>query len=199
MTNLDFLKTKLTLTPSKDKTFFEYKILFVSIIPPHYSTSINVFASNSWQDNSKLPNKYFIKNSYLILAWFYQLQLISNKKPITDDVNNKQLIKFSVLPSKRTHYTLTKAPMAHKKNSKEQYEFKFYFITASFKGQTESSKVVNSCDAAAALLLLIKKFFPTFSTNVLFLKTSRVWFTYHDCTFFNYHLFVTQNKNKRIQ
>jgi hypothetical protein len=49
------------------------------------------------------------------------------------------------------------------------------------------------------LLLLIKKFFPTFSTNVLFLKTSRVWFTYHDCTFFNYHLFVTQNKNKRIQ
>lgn len=199
MTNLDFLKTKLTLTPSKDKTFFEYKILFVSIIPPHYSTSINVFASNSWQDNSKLPNKYFIKNSYLILAWFYQLQLISSKKPITDDVNSKQLIKFSVLPSKRTHYTLTKAPMAHKKNSKEQYEFKFYFITASFKGQTESNKVVNSCDAAAALLLLIKKFFPTFSTNVLFLKTSRVWFTYHDCTFFNYHLFVTQNKNKKIQ
>lgn len=198
MTNVDILKNNFILTPSKDKTYFEYKILFVSIIPPHYSTSLNVFASNSWQDNSKLPNKYFIKNSYLVLAWFYQLQLISSKKPTTENVNNKKLIKFSVLPSKRSHYTLTKAPMAHKKNSKEQYEFKFYFITASFKGQTESNKVVNSCDAAAALLFLIKNFFPTFGTNVLFLKTSRVWFTYHDCRFFNYHLFVSCNRRKNV-
>ena len=195
MRNLNTLKRKFLLTQPDDRTAFEYKILFVSTIPPHYTSSLNVFASNSWQDDSKLPNKYFIKNSYLILAWFYQLQLITTDKKSLQNVNNKKIIKFSILPSKRTHYTLIKAPMAHKKNSKEQFEFKFYFIAASFKGRTDSSKVVTSCDAAASLLLLIRRAFPVFSTNVLFLKTSRVWFTYHDCKFFNYFRFVWHNKH----
>jgi hypothetical protein len=195
MRNLHALKKKFLLAQPDNRTTFEYKILFVSAIPPHYTSSLNVFASNSWQDDSKLPSKYFIKSSYLILAWFYQLQLITTDKKSLQNVNNKKIIKFSILPSKRTHYTLIKAPMAHKKNSKEQFEFKFYFITASFKGQTEANKLVTSCDAAASLLLLIKKAFPVFSTNVLFLKTSRVWFTYHDCKFFNYSLFILHNKH----
>jgi len=196
MRNLNTLKRKFLLAQPDNRTTFEYKILFVSAIPPHYTSSLNVFALNSWQDDSKLPNKYFIKNSYLILAWFYQLQLITTDKKSLQNVNNKKIIKFSILPSKRTHYTLIKAPMAHKKNSKEQFEFKFYFIVASFKGLTDSNKVVTSCDAAASLLLLIRRAFPTISTNVLFLKTSRVWFTFHDSNFFNYSRFV-QNSTYR--
>jgi len=47
MKNLITLKKKLTTAPISDKTSFEYKMLFVSIIPPHYSTTLNVFASNS--------------------------------------------------------------------------------------------------------------------------------------------------------
>jgi len=47
MKNLITLKKKLTTAPIRDKTSFEYKMLFVSIIPPHYSTTLNVFASNS--------------------------------------------------------------------------------------------------------------------------------------------------------
>lgn len=42
-------------------------------------------------------------------------------------------IKFSFLPIKRKSYTLTKAPMAHKTNSKEQFVFKFYKFKASIK------------------------------------------------------------------
>jgi hypothetical protein len=196
MKNLNLLRRKFLIKKPENRTLFEYKLLFVSIIPPHYSSSLNVFASNSWQDNSKLPTKYFVKNSYLILAWFYNLQLITSGNKSLQNMNNKRVIKFSILPSKRSHYTLIKAPMAHKKNSKEQFEFKFYFVTASFKGQTATNKLVTSCDSAAALLLLIRKFFPIFSTNVLFLKTSRVFFTYRDPLFFSYYRFVLQNKNR---
>lgn len=196
MKNLNLLRRKFLIKKPENRTLFEYKLLFVSIIPPHYSSSLNVFASNSWQDNSKLPTKYFVKNSYLILAWFYNLQLITSGNKSLQNTNNRKVIKFSILPSKRSHYTLIKAPMAHKKNSKEQFEFKFYFVTASFKGQTATNKLVTSCDSAAALLLLIRKFFPIFSTNVLFLKTSRVFFTYRDPLFFSYHHFVLQNKNR---
>lgn len=103
-------------------------------------------------------------------------------------------IKFNILPTKRTHYTLTKAPMAHKKNSKEQFCFKYYFVTANFKGNTKPSHVVNSCDAAAVLLTIIKNLFPVFSTNVLFIKTSTISFSYSDRNFFNYLVFLKQMK-----
>jgi ribosomal protein S10 len=40
------------------------------------------------------------------------------------------MIKFAFLPIKRKSYTLTKAPMAHKTNSKEQFVFKFFKFKA---------------------------------------------------------------------
>jgi|694.fasta_scaffold98327_3 hypothetical protein len=167
-------------------------MLFVSSIPPHHSSSLNLFASNSWQINSKLPPKVFIKNSYLILSWFYYLKLVTydnvNKTKIK---NKKKLIKFAVLPTKRTHLTLTKAPMAHKTNSKEQFLFKFYYTLATFKGLTDIGVSANSCDSAALALLTTSRLFPVFSTNILFLKNSRVMFSYHDLKFFSYYYFST--------
>lgn len=172
-------------------------MLFVSSIPPHHSSSLNLLALNASNDNSKLPSKCFIKNSYLILSWFYYLKLLTYRNTLakTKPKNRKKLIKFAVLPTRRTHYTLTKAPMAHKTNSKEQFEFKFYFMLATFSGVTDSSRLVNSCGAASLLLLITSKMFPVFSTNVLFLKTSRVFFTYHDRTFFNYYQFSLNKKS----
>lgn len=132
----------------------------------------------------------------MIFAWFYHLKTLSTPNlSDTADVKMKKMpIKFNILPTKRTHYTLTKAPMAHKKNSKEQFCFKYYFITANFKGSTKVSHVVNSCDAAAVLLSITKHLFPVFSTNVLFIKTSTISFTYTDRNFFNYLVFLRQAK-----
>ena len=165
-------------------------MLFVSSIPPHHSSSLNLFASNSWQVNSKLPPKLFIKNSYLILPWFYYLKLVTyNNTDKTKIKNKKKLIKFAVLPTKRSHLTLTKAPMAHKTNSKEQFLFKFYYMLATFKGLTDSNTQLRSCDSAAVALLTTSKLFPVFSTNILFLKNSRVLLSYRDLKFFNYYDF----------
>ena len=171
-------------------------MLFVSAIPPHNSSSLNLFAANCWNNNAKLPEKYFIKNSYLILAWFYYLKLVTyNKSGGGKSDKTKQFVRFAILPTKRTHYTLTKAPMAHKTNSKEQFEFKFYFMLATFKGFTEDLFEVGSCDAAALLILITSKFFPVFSTNTLFLKSSRVFFTYHDCDFYSYYRFISNTSS----
>lgn len=191
----ELLRKKKLLIQNKSRTSFKYKLLFASIIPPHYTTSLNSFAFTSWADTVKLPNKYYVKQSYLILAWFYHLKTITckvSKKVISS--SSKQVIKFIILPSKKSHYTLLKAPMAHKKNSKEQFLFKFYFILASFKGLTEVGKLIPSCDAAVSLLFMIQRLFPVLSTNLLLSKSTNVKFSYSDYVFFSYYSFVSKNK-----
>lgn len=186
---------KLTLQTLNNNTFFEYNMLFVSSISPHYSNTVNVFAATREQNNGLLPNKYYIKYSYLILAWFFYLKSITSIKNLKSNFKSqKQLIRFFVLPVKRTNYTLTKAPMAHKKNSKEQFVFKSYYICATFRGLTEDQNVVSSTNAAIVLLFIVQKLFPLFSTNLLFLKTTTIRFSYSDRNFFNFYWFITNTK-----
>ena len=74
------------------------------------------------------------------------------------------------MPIRRKKYTVTKAPMAHKTNSKEQYGFKFYFFKASFQSNLDSHMMISSVDFGAFFINNLKKLFPIFSTNLLFLK-----------------------------
>ena len=84
--------------------------------------------------------------------------------------------------------------MAHKTNSKEQFTFKFYFMVATFSGCTDPHTSASSVDGASVVLLATARLFPVFSTNVLFLKNSRVMFTYNDSIFFNYGAFLKTRK-----
>lgn len=116
MNKKTLLTAKHALTKPHKNTFFRYKVLFVSLIPPHYAATLNAFAFTSWKDTTKLPNKYFIKQSYLILAWFYHLKTITRSfESDRNQLGNKRMIKFIILPSRRSHYTLLKSPMAQKK------------------------------------------------------------------------------------
>lgn len=174
-------------------TKFKYRLLFVSIIPPHYAHSFNIFNAVFAREHEKIrePDKYFIKYSYLIFAWFYHLKTITlDTYPKNSEIKLDKLpIRFNVLPTKRSYYTLTKAPMAHKKNSKEQFCFKYYFILAVFKGYALKNHKATSCDAALVLISIIRTLFPFFSTNLLLIKTSTLSFTYSDRRFFNYFWF----------
>jgi len=202
------MEKKTQINPPTNVTEFQYRLLFVSLIPPHYSNSLNLFTPDLWQNNAKLPNKYFIKQSYLILSWFYYLRTITldkNHSGFHDDVARvykKKRIKFFSLPVKKSHYTLTKAPMAHKKNSKEQFLFKFYFVVASFRGATDNGLLAKSCDSTILILNLIQKLLPLFSTNLLLIRTIMVFFSYSDLKFFNYCWFVknhnTTNTNNKL-
>lgn len=99
-------------------------------------------------------------------------------------------IKFSFLPIKRKSYTLTKAPMAHKTNSKEQFVFKFYKFKASIKTWFVSDYKLSSLNGSLLALLLTKSIFPIFETNLLLLKHYTIYLTFSDSTYFNYARFL---------
>jgi hypothetical protein len=79
--------------------------------------------------------------------------------------------------------------MAHKTNSKEQFMFKFYFFKFSFYNHLDDKVIPASVNAALLLFYLIKKSFPIFETNLLFIKYYHIQFLFHDGTFFNFYDF----------
>jgi hypothetical protein len=82
--------------------------------------------------------KLYVKQSYMLITWFSYLtnNPIFNNKSEAEDLDNKELdlIRpgFFVQPVRVFKTTMTKAPMAHKTFSQEQYLIKFYKLSASF-------------------------------------------------------------------
>lgn len=105
-------------------------------------------------------------------------------------LKKNNIIKFSILPIRRKSYTLTKAPMAHKTNSKEQFVFKFYKFKTSIKTHFLSTYRLQSIDSSLLALLLTRSMFPIFGTNLLLLKYYQISFTMSDTSFLNYYYFI---------
>ena len=156
-----------------------YSFMLVSLISPYFITSARFF-----YDQNTFSRKLLLKQSYMLLTWFYYLTFLNDIK--IDD----RVLKFFVLPVKRSTHTLTKAPMAHKNWSKEQYKFQFFVIRITFCNKFKSEWGINNTNHALLFVLLSKKNFPFFETNMLFLKN--YWFTFYfsDLIFFNYFKYV---------
>jgi ribosomal protein S10 len=92
--------------------------------------------------------------------------------------------RIAILPPTKSMYTLTKAPMAHKTNSKEQFLFKFYNFKFSFNLKTDSELAPTSLAQGAHSLAITKKLFPVFETNMLFLKNYEISYPVCDQNFF---------------
>jgi len=100
--------------------------------------------------------KVLVKQSYLMMAW---LRLFSNSK--------KKVISFSFLPKKNTKYTLTKAPMAHKTFSQEQFSITYRTIAVSI------CRNYDMYDGLHATMMLINNFHLNklnIGTNLMFLS-----------------------------
>lgn len=125
-----------------------------------------------------------VKQSYLIMTWLYYLTFTVKQK------DEDRIIEFAFLPIRRKMYTLTKAPMAHKTNSKEQIVFKFYKFKVSIKSNFLTEYSLKSIDQGLLSLLNAKYLFPVFDTNLLFLKNYSIQTLLTDKTFFNYYYFI---------
>jgi hypothetical protein len=125
-----------------------------------------------------------VKQSYLIMTWLYYLTFTIKQK------DEDRIIEFAFLPIRRKMYTLTKAPMAHKTNSKEQIVFKFYKFKVSIKSNFLTEYSLKSIDQGLLSLLNAKYLFPVFDTNLLFLKNYNIQTLLTDKTFFNYYYFI---------
>jgi hypothetical protein len=78
--------------------------------------------------------------------------------------------KISFLPTKRSKYTFTKAPMAHKTFSQEQFIFKFYKFKICFKIKVLKSNLIIGLNNSIYLLLFLRNCLPVLETNIFFLK-----------------------------
>lgn len=181
---------------SKSKTLPKsdiiYRFKFTSLISPYLLTDLRLFHITS-SPSTKNKSTILLKQSYLLLTWFYYLK---NQKTI-EQTNVRKLLKFSFLPTKRTVYTLTKAPMAHKTNSKEQFVFRIFKFTTSIQTNFMYHKHPNSIDSALLILFLTKSTFPVFETNLLFLKNYTFVLKLQDPLYFNYYYNTLKYSNSK--
>ena len=156
-------------------SFTRYSFRFVSLIAPSTSEQTTRHTDSI---TSSLPKRILVKRSYLILSW---LMYLTAANP---SLRSKAQPRVAILPSKNSTYTLTKAPMAHKTNSKEQFLFKFYSFKFSFILHNTLHLTSSSILQGAHSLVITKKLFPVFETNLLFLKSYEISYPVYDSNFF---------------
>lgn len=168
------------LSSSKSTAFsLRLSFFFVSLITPNFNcTNIDL------QYPNKQLKKLYVKQSYILFTWLYYMTLADKKK---------KSIKIFVLPVQKKISTQLKAPIAHKNWSKEQFLFKYYLLRVSFAGNFKFKNLPNSANAGLLCVLLSKKNFPVFETNVLFLKNYKVTFLFHDFAYFNYFRLICKS------
>ena len=179
--NFYFLKKeKTTKAPN-----IVYKFKFASLISPYLISDLRLHQTTASDAFSKKPT-LLLKQSYLLLTWFYYLK----HSTVVKNRDVRKLIKFAFLPTRRTSYTLIKAPMAHKTNSKEQLVFRVFYFTTSIKTDFKFSNQPNSLQSALLVLFLTRSLFPIFETNLLLLKSYVFTLKMSDSRYFNYNRFV---------
>lgn len=135
-----------------------YDLIFVSLLP------VELKKMPTFQHSStSLYDKLAVKKSFLIFLWLHYLKSNSSDK-------NK--IKIVRLPSKSKLLTLPKAPMAHKKTSKEQFLFSHTRFKVSF---SFNNTVINrgmSEENARFFADNLDSKLSFFETNLFFLYTT---------------------------
>ena len=116
------------------------------------------------------------------MTWFNYLTFINIK-------NNNNNVLIFVKPIKKKIFTLTKAPIAHKTNSKEQFKFSYYSFTISFKSIFDEIKLneihKNSMLSNFLFINATKKNITCFETNLLFIKKYNFFSSFKDSIYFN--------------
>lgn len=159
-----------------------YRFTFISLISPYLISNLRLMGDLSAgprQDKSTA----LLKKSYVLYTWFYFLKASAIRPTST------KLVKFAFLPTTRSLYTLTKAPMAHKTNSKEQFVFRFFKLHLSVATRLRGEDSLASFDQGLLALKAARVVFPKFSTNLLLLKRSRLGLTISDSTFLDFSSF----------
>jgi len=94
----------------------------------------------------------------------------------------KKKLSFFVQPKKKKIITLTKAPMAHKTFSQEQYVFSYYLISISVKVEFKFLFLINDY-----IYLFLRNYtlFKFLGTNFFLIKKITTYVSCRDKTFFS--------------
>jgi ribosomal protein S10 len=194
-----------------------HSLKFVTLYIPASVKNIRLIFRTELNNSSFLNNKdkakVLVKQSYVILAWLHYLGTRFSSKSVslenqpTRDYTNTNLSEKSIMPglfvypTKSYKTTLTKAPMAHKTFSQEQFMFKTYKISVSFNTDMNSSeggyfdkneaqfKYINNINFSMYYIALLRTSIPYISTNMLLLKRYTLGVSASDAFYFSYFFF----------
>ena len=162
------------------KYYVRYAFRFTSLVAPTTNVDLTLHQQNTY---FTLPKRMLVRKSYLVLSWLHYLSLKGESSTKKDKLSSPRI---AILPAKTHMTTVTKAPMAHKTNSKEQFLFKVYNFCFSFKFPVSLNRQSMSVNQGAYILHLTKRLFPVFETNLLFLKYYRISYPIRDITLFKH-------------
>ena len=133
-----------------------YTFSFSSLLP--LSSSFGLLKKLQFSNN-QLPTRLLIKRSFILFLWVNYLK--NQSTPTTK-------VRLSYVPTKKSLTTLARAPMAHKKTSKEQFKWT-YLRFRLYVEEVGSKKTPRLTSAHARLFAgsLVNRLSP-FSTNLIF-------------------------------
>ena len=173
--NIFFFKTKKNIVLTPKKRYLKYNLRFASIIAPGSINNLRLMQLGT-KAPQKPHNKLIVKQTYLLLTWLTYIKTSSGSTSKTP--------AFFIQPKKQIKFTHLKAPMAHKTFSQEQFIFRHYIITISFKTLISKNIKINTLNDSIFLILSIRNSIPFFNTNLLFLKRINFSFSSTDYNYF---------------
>lgn len=151
------------------KQLINYQLTFRSIIPPRSNVNLQLMTMSIPDENDIRPKRLLIKNSYILLSWLFFL--LKTNQNFTKDTNISKVIpKFSIKPFRQSKFTITKAPMAHKTFSQEQYMYSYYSLSTNFKFYINTRGKNLNLNQLLFFFLVLKQSRFSFETNLFFLQ-----------------------------
>ena len=123
-----FCKGRLLRPQTINNSKVKYTLSFRSLFPfslPSVLFSVNHLNSSPWLGRKTRFERLMVKNSYLLFTWFYYINATFT---LGQEFNSEEVPSFFTKPKKVSMFTITKAPMAHKTFSQEQYKIKYYSL-----------------------------------------------------------------------
>ena len=199
-----------TSTKKFSKTnLIQHTLKFGSLFAPHSLKEISLLFRNSTKYNSLLVNKpnkkILVKQSYIFLIWISYLSQSSDLTNLGKKEGNSRAgcPSFFIYPFRNYKTTITKAPMAHKTYSQEQFMMRFYKFSISFysnnlvSGYSGDKSYLSGLDKILYFSHFVRRDMPYVGTNMLFLSKYTVVFYCIDSSFFSF--FSNFNKTAQLQ
>ena len=188
------IRKRAPLKSGKSSRFFTQNILkFGSLFSPSAFKDISLFFRNNLKYNSLLSGKpqkrILVKQSYIFLIWIRYLMDRGVSTPAEGNslVGKVTYPSFFVHPFRNYKTTITRAPMAHKTYSQEQFMVRFYKFSISFYTKiSDRTCVIDSLNKSAFLIHFLKSQKPYISTNMLFLHKYTIIFYSRDIKYFTF-------------
>lgn len=176
------------------KSSFKYTLKFATLFVPSSIKDISLYSRSLLVNDTYPSKKIIVKQSYIFLVWLNYLADFQTK---TNDTSVKKP-SFFIYPFRNYKTTITKAPMAHKTYSQEQYMLRYYTLSVSFFTNKSKLNSIKTLNDSIYFFLKFNLLFPYIGTNLLILHKYKFSYKSSDKNFFSFFYFHNTNLINRM-